>query len=105
MYDKPTNERTSQPAFQSHHSNALDAEPPSQPTRKERFFSDLREAEGGRTGAAATLVVPSIKTAGGRPWPRSILLPGWEAGRDMRWSRTGRSAEAVSHGACCGLRL
>src|SRR5678816_2964765 len=55
-----------------------------------------------KAGARAPLLpwwYQSIKTAGVRPWPRSILLPGWEAGRDMRWSRTGRSAEAVSHGA------
>jgi transposase len=36
-----------------------------------------------RVGARAPLLpwwLPSIKTAGGRPWPRSILLPGWRLG-------------------------
>ena len=47
---------------------------------KIRFFADLRELMGGRTAATATLLVPSSKTAGGRSWPRNILLPGWEAG-------------------------
>ena len=69
------------------------------------FFADLRDAEGGRTAVTATLVVPSIKTAGGRPWPRSILLPGWGAGQVTTWSRTGGSAEEASPGVCFDCKL
>ena len=48
------------------------------------FFSDLRGEGSGHTVVTANLLLPHTKTAGGRPWPQSILFRSWEAGKATR---------------------